>query len=182
MTRVKSWLSAGSIVTVPKIHHLDTFNNVIIMEDCGTQNVTLKEFLRSGQGSAPGLAESIGTSLGEFIASMHQWGKKNPDGILDVFATSTYAKEISVFTTYGRLMDTLELKGDNIPPKLMDPPIEVDKADLEVVSKIVDELTSDMMAARDVVSYPQIVLLTLGLMNDCSHLISSSWVTFGPEI
>lgn len=122
------------------------------MEDCGTDAVTLKDFLRSGEASPPGLAQTIGTSLGEFIAAMHEWSKSNPDGILDVFDKSVQAKKLSGWATYGRLLPTLDPTAEDIPPKLLDPPLEVDDSDLKAIAQIADELQADMMSARDVVS------------------------------
>jgi len=152
MTRVKSWLPADSLVTVPKVYHFDAHNNFIVMEDCGTDIVTLKDFLLLGKASSPGLAETIGRSLGEFIASMHEWSKSNPDGILDFFNGNEQARKLSAWVTYGRLIDTLKQTGDHVPPALSDPPLEVEESDLQVISTIADELEKDMMSARNIVS------------------------------
>lgn len=43
LNRVKSWLPRDSIVAVPDVHHLDKEANIIIMEDCGGNALTLKQ-------------------------------------------------------------------------------------------------------------------------------------------
>jgi hypothetical protein len=153
MNRVKAWLPPTSLVTIPQILLFDAKNNVIIMEDCGSDSVPLREFLRSGKASQPGMAEKIGTSLGEFIASMHEWSRGNPDDILHAFNACTHSKESAVTWNCRAVLDTLKQNGENIPPVLLDPPLEMDTADLQTISKMVKELQNEIMAARDVVSH-----------------------------
>jgi len=87
MTRVRLGLNLTptSLVTIPKIYHLDTHNHVIIMEDYGADTISLREFMESSDSSFPALAETIGTAAGKFIASVHEWSRSNPDGVLDRF-------------------------------------------------------------------------------------------------
>ena len=132
------------------------------MEDCGVDAITLKEFLRSGRASPPDLAQTIGTSLGEFIGGMHEWSKINPDGILDFFDKSAQGKQLSGWVTYGRLLPTLDPTAEDAPPKLLDPPLEVHDSDLQAIAKIADEVQADMISARDIVS-PSIILCNMGL-------------------
>ena len=178
MTRVKSWLPSTSLVTVPKIHHFDPHNKLIIMEDSGTDAVTLKDFLRSGKASPPGLAQTIGRSLGEFIAAVHEWSKTNPNGLLDVFDTSVRPGKLSGWLYYGRLLSTLDPTAENVPPTLLDPPLDVHDSDLQVITKIADELQAEMRSTRDVVS---LVCHLLQYGTYTPNLKSLSWVTFGPE-
>ena len=62
------------------------------MEDFGPDVVTLVDFLCSGDASAPGVAESIGTALGEFVLLLHEWSRSNPDGVLDAFDKNIQGK------------------------------------------------------------------------------------------
>jgi 5-methylthioribose kinase len=108
MTRVRLYLPPTSLVKVPKIHHFDHSNHLIIMEDCGADVVTLTEFLSSGEGSSVGVAETIGTAVGEFIGLVvHEWSRSNLDGILDTFEKSLHAKNMIADMSYNRLVTTL---------------------------------------------------------------------------
>lgn len=175
MVRVKEWLPSESVVTVPKIYRFDEECHVIIMEDCGEEILTLKDFLREGKGSSSRLlAQTIGRSLGEFLGSMHNWSRENPAGILAVFEGNQQAKSMSAWATYGRVVATLSQK--DILPALSEPPMEVSASDLETITKVASDMKSAMISARDTVSLFQIV--SLGRSNAVRS--SSSWGTSGP--
>ena len=154
MTRVRHYLPPTSLVKVPKIHHFDRFNHLIIMEDCGLNVVTLTEFLSSGAGSSVGVAESIGTAVGEFIALLHEWSRDNPDGVLDAFEKSLHAKNMLADMSYNRVVTTLLRSDKDDLPILSD--LEMDPSDIQAVSKLMEEYHSHLMSARvpghDVVS------------------------------
>ena len=154
MTRVRLCLPPTSLVTVPKILHFDPSNHLIIMEDCGTDVVTLTEFLCSGGASSVGVAETIGTAVGEFIALLHEWSRSNPDGVLDTFEKSSHAKEIIADFSYNRLVTTLLHTNKDDLPLLSD--FEIDPSEIQYTSKLMDEYYSHLMSARatrhDVVS------------------------------
>jgi hypothetical protein len=124
------------------------------MEDCGPDAVNLHELLCSGKASAPGLAETIGTALGEFIAFMHEWSRSNPDNILDYFKKNTQAEKAVTEFGHDRLVATL-LNSDKDDLPLVSG-LEVDPSDIQVISKLVDEyrsqLASPRVPNRDVVS------------------------------
>ncbi|KAG6830350.1 hypothetical protein H0H92_001143 [Tricholoma furcatifolium] len=151
LTRVKAWLPADSIVTVPVVYKFDKEQNVLIMEDCGTNVLTLKDFaLRCHADASQNLASMIGKSLGKFICGMHEWSRANPDGILDIFAENTEALQLSPWATYGRLVETLKPgEGNTGLPALRDPTLVVSDADLDVVNKVASEVSTSMIAARD---------------------------------
>ncbi|KAF5378573.1 hypothetical protein D9615_007124 [Tricholomella constricta] len=153
MTRIKAWLPADSPVTVPTIYKFDPQRNVIIMEDCGIDALTLKEFMRRGSGSesaAPGLAATIGTSLGRFLGAMHAWSRADPDGILELFAKNLQALRLSAWATYGRVAETLQPRaGDDVPPALTDQPIVVSESDMGIVNEVAEEMGEAITAARD---------------------------------
>jgi len=146
MTRVRLCLPPTSLVKVPKIHHFDASNHLIIMEDCGTDVVTLREFLCSGGGSSVGVAETIGTAVGQFVALVHEWSRSNPDGILDTFEKSLDAKRMIADLNYNRLVTTLLGSDKDDLPFLSD--LEIDPSDIQFISKLTDEYHSHLMSAR----------------------------------
>ncbi|KAH0591248.1 hypothetical protein J132_10648 [Termitomyces sp. J132] len=143
MKRVKAWLPADSLVTVPTIYKFDTEQHVLIMEDCGADVLTLKDImLQIDTDTYTSLAATIGSSLGHFIGSMHEWSRANPDGILDFFARNKQALELSAWATYGRLIQTLKSgEGDDLP--------QVADTDLAVIQKVAEDVSASMLAARD---------------------------------
>jgi hypothetical protein len=154
MTRVRLCLPPTSLVTVPKILHFDPSNHLIIMEDCGTDVITLTEFLNSGGGSSVGVAETIGTTVGEFIALLHEWSRSNPDGVIDSFGMGLNAKKIIADLSYNRVVPTLLGSDKDDLPLLSD--LEIDPSDIQIVSKLMDEYRSHLMSTQvtshDVVS------------------------------
>jgi hypothetical protein len=156
MTRVRLCLPPTSLVKVPEIYHFDVYNNLIIMEDCGTDVVTLREFLCSDGASAADLAQTIGTAVGEFIAFVHEWSRSNPDNIIDVFDKNLHAKRMIADLSYDRLVTTLQRTDKDDLPLLSG--LEVDPSDIRAISKLTDEYRSHLMSPRvpghDVVSVP----------------------------
>lgn len=155
MTRVRVSLPSTLPIRVPIIHHFDAQNGVIIMEDCGSDAVGLEEFLCSDSAASPRIAEAIGTALGEFIGSMHEWSRTNPDDVLDVFDKNVAAKEASADYYYDRIVATLQKSDKDDLPVLADLE-EVDASDIQVISKHMDEYRSlwskPRVPGRDVVS------------------------------
>jgi hypothetical protein len=138
----------------PKNPPFDRHNNVIIMEDCGAGTVTLKQFLCSDSAPSTGLAETIGTAVGDFIALVHNWSRSNPDGILDIFDKNLDANKVMADLNYDRLVKTLQRSDKDDLPLLSD--LEMEPSDLQVISKLTDEYRFHMMSGRvpgeDVVS------------------------------
>jgi 5-methylthioribose kinase len=149
MTRVKAWLSPDTVVTIPTVYKFDEDSHVLILEDCGEDTLTLKEFAREGKVTMD-LAGEIGTAIGQFIGSMHVWSLKNPGGILDIFRRHKQAMALSAWATYGRLMPTLN--GEDVLAALSDPPISVSERDVEVVAKLASEMNVAMTSAHEFVS------------------------------
>ena len=183
MTRIGKFLPPTSLVRVPKVHHYDVYNNFFIMEDCGTDVVTLREFLSSATVSSVALANSIGTAVGEFIALIHEWSRGNPDGILDTFDKSVHAKKLLADLAYDRVLSTLQRSDKDDLPFLSD--FELDAADVGAISKLTDEYRSGLMSARvpghDVVSLLKSPSSSLFSMLT-SFFVSSSWETFGTKM
>ena len=184
MTRVRLNLPPTSLVKVPKIHHFDSSKHIIIMEDCGTKSVTLTEFLSSGGGSSLGVAETIGTAVGEFIGLVHEWSRSNPDGILDTFEKGFQTKEMIADLSYNRLVTTLLRSDKDDLPLLSD--LEIDPSDIHFVSKLMDEYYSHLMSARvpghDVVCPFPLKWLRSVLSRMLIMFNSSLWETFGTRI
>ncbi|KAG6851387.1 hypothetical protein H0H93_005785 [Arthromyces matolae] len=151
LKRVKAWLPTDSLVTVPVIYEFDPDRNVLIMEDCGAETLTLKDFmLQIGADASVSLAATVGSSLGNFIGAMHQWSRSNPDGILDFFLQNKQALQLSPWATYGRLVQTLKPgENDEVLPPLQNPPLQISDADLEVAKKVAMDVSGSMVAARD---------------------------------
>ncbi|KAG6846035.1 hypothetical protein H0H87_006399 [Tephrocybe sp. NHM501043] len=160
MMRVKAWLTADSLVTVPTIYKFDKEQHVIIMEDCGNNILTLKDFmLKSREDASVGLAAKIGESLGHFISGMHEWSRANPDGLLDLFAQNQQALSISAWATHGRVVQTLKPgEGDDVPPALANSLLDISEADIDIVKRVAEDVSTAMVAARDCVSVSRLSL------------------------
>jgi 5-methylthioribose kinase len=146
MTRVRLSLPPTMLVKVPQIHHFDVYNNLIVMEDCGADVVTLREWLCSGSACSTGLAETIGTAVGDFIALVHEWSRSNPDGILDIFDKCSHAKNIIADLNYNRLVATLQCSDKDDLPLLSD--FKIDPSDIQAISKLTNEYHSHLMSPR----------------------------------
>jgi thiamine kinase-like enzyme len=159
LKRVLAWSkeesSPSSIVTVPEIFVHDDQTHTLIMEDCGRDILTLKDFLLSItlSNTAAALAPSIGTALGTFLARMHQWSRSNPGGILDLFSEHELARNLSAWVTHGRMVETLD--GTANLPKLEDPRLRVSEDDLKAIAEAAEYMQARIKAAKDVVSPAQ---------------------------
>lgn len=148
LNRVGEIFSSEQLVTVPAVHRFDKEANVIILDDCGEDSLTLKQFMQDGK-SNPSLSEEIGRALGEFLGKVHVWGRHNRP-VLDVFETNEQAKTMSAWATYGRLISTLT--GQDDLPALRDPPIDVSREQLDIIRKISTERARAMTSAHEWVS------------------------------
>jgi len=61
---------------------------------------THREFLRPGIVSSP-KSENIGAAVGQYIALIYEWSKRNPDGILDNFKNSIHATRTTADLSSG---------------------------------------------------------------------------------
>jgi hypothetical protein len=121
----------------------------MIMEDCGEDTLTLKELVREGKATLD-IADEIGTSMGQFLGSLHGWGRKNPDDILGMFKGNEQAIKMSAWVTYGCVVSTLN--GTYGLPALSDPPISISERDLEIIAKVASDMGHAMTTAREFVS------------------------------
>jgi hypothetical protein len=154
MTRVRRWLKDSwptSLITVPEIYHFDEVNNVIVLEDCGTDTIPLIDLTFTDKFAAPGVAKMIGQTLGDFLASLHEWSKDNPDGILDVFNTALHAKSCTARWHRDDFMQMIQLEGDDIPALLLENEFKVDNSDFWIASKIAEDFERAIMSIQDTV-------------------------------
>ena len=170
LRNVKEWLPENSIVTVPAVHLFDEAANVIVMDDCGEQAVTLKQLM---QENTPPLsvAREIGTALGNFLGRIHECGGRDKS-FLDIFDGNLKGKELSAFVTYGRLISTLTGKDDL--PALSNPPFEIAEDKLEVISKVASERIQAMTSSLDTFTmgdfWPGNIMVTLSAGVDAGSL------------
>lgn len=146
MNRVKAWLPSNSTVTVLEVHVFDEENHVMIIEDCGEDTLTLKELVRQGKVSLD-LASAVGTSIGQFLGSLHSWGRKSPGDILGMFKGNQEAIKMSAWATYGRLVSTVN--GVDRLAALSDPPINISERDSEVIAKVASDMGIAMNTGRE---------------------------------
>lgn len=136
LTRVKDWLPAVSLVTVPTVHLFDQRANAIIMDDCGNDAITLKEMmLKISPSIIEPVATEFGGAIGEFLGLLHNWGRDN-DEVLRFFDRNEQAKSMSAWATYGRLVSTLTGELPSLPN------MHVSSDDLEIISKLASEKTT----------------------------------------
>ncbi|KAH9486413.1 4-hydroxytryptamine kinase [Psilocybe cubensis] len=145
LRRVRGWLPADSLVTVPEVHLFDEDAHVIIMDDAGEDAISLKSYIQQGHATLAS-AKKIGAAVGAFLGGMHKWGKGNKE-LCAAVAGNSQAKAMSAWVFYGRLLPTLS--GDSGVPKLMDPPLVAAAEDLEVIKGLVEETTAALLAVDD---------------------------------
>ncbi|KAF9526100.1 kinase-like domain-containing protein [Crepidotus variabilis] len=143
MTRVRKGLPATSTVTVPEIFHFDAKNHFIILEDCGSDVATLKELIISGSLSSTA-AETIGSAVGEFIATLHEWSRSNPDGILDVFDECPHTRKMVASGAYDHVVSTLQGTDEDNLPLLSG--FEIDSSKLQTIQTLADEYRAHLMS------------------------------------
>ena len=129
---------------------------MIIMDDSGVDSINLKAFMQQGKATLL-MAEQIGSAIGEFIGGMHKWGRGNTE-VLDSVRGNEQAKVISAWFYYGRLVSTLKgLEDDGSPiPKLSSPSLEIERSDMEVVEKVVEETTKATLDVKDSVCHSKL--------------------------
>jgi 5-methylthioribose kinase len=142
---VAAWIPQDSKVRVANVYRFDTDNNVIIMDDCGEDAVNLKTLMLSKPPS-PALGSQIGAALGEFLGSLHKWGKSHKS-ILSFFDANVQARRLSALITYGRLVSTIT--GEDALPTLSDPPLDVSPKEIHKISEIAAERASEIAVSDE---------------------------------
>ncbi|KAL0068529.1 hypothetical protein AAF712_004243 [Marasmius tenuissimus] len=135
----------GSLVTAPRVHHFDDKENVIIMDDCGANSITLKQFLLDGR-CTPSLAEKIGDALGKFLGGLHHtWGKKGITRLLDILKAHEQAKQISAWAVYGRIATTVT--GQDPRSNVSSNPPDIRRDDFEKLKEIANKTSAAVVSA-----------------------------------
>ena len=121
-------------ITVPSVYHYDNKEQAIIMSDCGSDSMTLKEYVRKGRCSIE-TAQKIGKEVGDFVGRLHLWGKDNPD-VCEFFNANQQAKALSSWVFYGRLLSTLD---DDDLGILQDPKVALSEEEKRALERIAEE-------------------------------------------
>lgn len=148
LRRVRAWLPADAVVTVPEVHLFDKEAHAIVMDDTGPGSINLKAFMQKG-GPSLTMAKKIGESIGVFLGGLHKWGQENKE-LCGAVKGHAEAKALAGWAYYGRLKDTLTGAAD--VPFLSDPPLDVAESDLKVIDRLVEETTRSMLQVEGSVS------------------------------
>jgi len=128
-------------VTVPSIYHYDDEEHAIIMSDCGSNSMTLKEYIQTGRCSVE-MGYNIGKQVGDFMGRLHVWGKSNAD-VCAFFNGNQEAKALYSWAYYGRLLSTIEQAE-----------IELGEEEKRALEEIVEESSQAIRDATDTVRRP----------------------------
>jgi hypothetical protein len=96
-------------VKTPRVFHFNAETNTQILEDL-PNSVDLKHFLLSelAQGVSESSARALGSSLGSWLRSFHEWGamqqQSETRGLLNENKTM---KDLKFYVNYSMLMDTI---------------------------------------------------------------------------
>jgi 5-methylthioribose kinase len=115
------------------VYLYDKVEHIVIMDDCGSNSVTLKEYMQNGRCSVE-TAHRIGKEVGNFIGHLHTWGKGNPD-VYEFFEQNQQGKIMSSWVFYGRLLSTFS----SGLGKLRDPDVFPSEAERGALEKIAEE-------------------------------------------
>ncbi|TDL21319.1 hypothetical protein BD410DRAFT_299299 [Rickenella mellea] len=147
LKRVKDFLPVDSIVTVPVVHLYDKETNVIIMDDCGADSLTLKQLMLVNTPNEE-LARTIGKAVGEFLACIHIKGCADLD-FLKFFDRNQEGKKLSAWVTYGRLVETLtNVSRSRNGTALIDPPLSIPNDDILTIEQLSTTTTEHIVAAN----------------------------------
>uniref|UniRef100_A0A0W0FMF3 protein-serine/threonine phosphatase n=1 Tax=Moniliophthora roreri TaxID=221103 RepID=A0A0W0FMF3_MONRR len=148
LKHVKALLPPESLVTVPKVHLFDEKENVIIMDDCGAESITLKQFVLDGRCTL-NLAEKIGSAIGTFLGGLHHtWGRRGAEHLLEALKKNEQGKALSAYAVYQRLMSTITPGAD--PMSLIcDNPPEVSEEEKKVLEEVAKTVIEGIMSAEE---------------------------------
>ncbi|KAG7099763.1 hypothetical protein E1B28_001576 [Marasmius oreades] len=147
LNHVHALIPPDSLVTVPRVNHFDEKENVIIMDDCGTDSVTLKKFMIDGR-CTPALAEKIGDALGSFLGGLHHtWGKNGIARLMETLREHKQGKEVCVWAVYGRLGSTI--RGEDPTLNISENPPEVGETEFKRMEEIGKEISADMLSEEE---------------------------------
>ncbi|KAI0931259.1 hypothetical protein AcW1_001289 [Taiwanofungus camphoratus] len=146
LKQMREWLSSDTFVSVPEVFLFDQTANVIIMQDCGENSLTLKQFLQDSPPSVV-VADRIGAALGELIGRLHTRGS-NDNEFLGLFVGNEKGRKLSASVTYDRLVSTLT---NGRLPALSDPPLEVSQEKLNTISIVAKQTGHAMLTTTETI-------------------------------
>jgi len=184
MKHMKTILPHDALATVPTIHLFDEKGNVIIMDDCGSDTVPLKELMITNPPSVEA-ARTIGAALGEFLATLHAWGSSEDQReVLDLFEGNQQGKTIYAMVTYGRLVSTLS--GDTKSRILAEAGLEVPEDKLKVLEKLAEEKNKQVLVAQETLSmgdfWPGNIVTSFSPEGTVNHIYVLDWELCKPGI
>jgi len=126
-----------ALVNVPKVYLYDSQAHRIIMQDCGANSRTLKQFLiDEPNGLHPEEARRLGKALGVFISTVQEEGTKDQT-LMELVAKNAEMRRISAWYFYGSLIEALI--GGEKKPLLFDEPFDLSEEDLKTIEELVPE-------------------------------------------
>lgn len=139
-------LPYDTLVRVPRLHHYDKDEHVLIVEDCGTDTHTLKHLLKEGLLDIQS-CRTIGRALGIFLATIHRECSKDLK-LLEYLDMSSKMKSFGAPLT--RVVSTLT--GDRktrTGEAIVDPPLlsSLPEGTIQLAEKIVQEIMRAMGGA-----------------------------------
>ena len=124
------------------------------MDDCGVSGDNLKQiFIDDANKPAHSklltdeLCKKLGSDLGSFLAAVHRDGSRDEE-LMETCAGNVQGKQISVWATYGRLLESVAGTGDCA--NLFQTPLDASEEQLKVVAEVAKVRSSEILAAKDV--------------------------------
>jgi RNA polymerase II subunit A-like phosphatase len=145
----RSWVASDAFVTVPEVHHFDDNEHAVIMDDCGVNAVTLKQYCIDFDGSNQAArtieVERVCSELGKFIHAFHTRSRGDSNA-LESLGTYEPAKRIFGWALYERLVSTLQLSE---PLELLGTePLDVSESDIATITDIEKEVSEAILGAH----------------------------------
>lgn len=141
-------LPSDALARVPRLHHHDKKEHVLIMDDCGAEAKTLKQLLKDGLLDIPA-CRIVGRALGAFLATIHRECTKDQE-LMQYLDQNIEMKRLSAIMTYGRLVDTLTGKRKGQAGEaVVDPPLaeSLEEGTIHTVEMIAQETSQAVIGA-----------------------------------
>ena len=147
------------LVSIPTLYHEDRENRVLIISDCGEESCNLKTLMQRAPLDID-LARTIGHSLGNFLARLHNTtltsdsSPRSPgEKLKAAFASHHQGRRICARFYYGPVLETLAPSHtQNAGPALITPPLDLSPAQLAVVASVVEEMEHQVMTSDQVLT------------------------------
>jgi len=145
-------LPQDSLISVPEVHLHDSKENVdvLIMDDCGENALTLKQYLIEGVGTTD-TVQKVCAELGNFLHRLHVQVSQQDEEFRSLMNCNTQAKQLSAWATYGRLKSTLDGTDSESVPVIAD--LGIAESDLKVAEEVSRATTDKMMCSTETVCF-----------------------------